>query len=153
MDHKKRCEELRRIRVRLADIMGIGDKVKRTPCDFTGECTGTCPACRAEEEMFRKLLVKRAGVTAAAAGVGLTMTACGGISNIKDIGTISGDVQVVEPYDEPLMGEFEEKEPEVKDDDSILRTTGVVPYVNSDKVNDMLDSLTDLPVQIAQYFN
>lgn len=47
--HKERCEELRKIRVKIADTLGIPDVVRSEPCNYSGECKGTCPACYMEE--------------------------------------------------------------------------------------------------------
>ena len=91
MNHKQKCEELRSIRIALADKLGIGDKVKRTPCDFKGKCRGTCPACEYEEKLLNKELLAR---TAAIAGTALLLTGCG---PAKDFGALSGDVQSVDP--------------------------------------------------------
>ena len=50
--NKQRCEELRLIRKDLADKLGVGYKIRSTPCEFKGKCKGTCPACEAEEKIL-----------------------------------------------------------------------------------------------------
>lgn len=47
--HKQKCEELRKIRIKMADKLGIPEKIRREPCNFEGDCSGTCPACYMEE--------------------------------------------------------------------------------------------------------
>lgn len=48
--HKQKCEELRKIRVKMAETLGIPEAVRKEPCNFDGECRGTCPACYMEEK-------------------------------------------------------------------------------------------------------
>ena len=50
--HKEKCEELRRIRVRIAENLGIPEKVRQEPCNYEGTCSGTCPACYKEEQIL-----------------------------------------------------------------------------------------------------
>lgn len=85
--HKQKCEELRRIRMHLADKLGLQDKIKRTPCEFKGECKGTCPACEAEEKLLNKALLAR---TAVIAGAALALTGCG------ETQVLSGEVQMID---------------------------------------------------------
>ena len=56
--NKQRCEELRLIRKDLAEKLGVGYKVRSTPCMFKGKCKGTCPACEAEERVLLDELYK-----------------------------------------------------------------------------------------------
>ena len=85
--HKQKCEELRRIRIHLAEKLGVSDKIKQTPCEFKGECKGTCPACEAEEKFLNKALLVK---TAAIAGTALALTGCG------EPQVLSGEVQRVD---------------------------------------------------------
>lgn len=50
--HKQKCENLRQIRVKMAETLGIPDAVRKEPCNFKGECSGTCPACYMEERVL-----------------------------------------------------------------------------------------------------
>lgn len=52
MDNKEKCEELRKIRVRMAENLGIPEKIRQEPCNYKGECSGTCPACYKEEQIL-----------------------------------------------------------------------------------------------------
>ena len=56
--NKQRCDELRLIRKDLADKLGVGYKIRSTPCKFKGKCKGTCPACEAEEKILLDALYK-----------------------------------------------------------------------------------------------
>lgn len=56
--NKRRCEQLRLIRKDLAEKLGIGYKIRSTPCEFKGKCKGTCPACEAEEKALLNALYK-----------------------------------------------------------------------------------------------
>lgn len=64
MSNKQKCEELRKIRVSLAKKLGIQDKIRQTPCDFKGECKGTCPACEKEEILLNKAMIGRTALIA-----------------------------------------------------------------------------------------
>lgn len=48
--HKQKCEELRKIRIKMAETLGIPEAVRKEPCNFDGVCSGTCPACYMEEQ-------------------------------------------------------------------------------------------------------
>lgn len=46
MNGKDKCEFLKSIRKRIAEMNGI--EYEPTPCDHEGECMGTCPRCDKE---------------------------------------------------------------------------------------------------------
>ena len=48
--NKRKCEELRKVRASMARTLGVPDVVRDEPCNFMGECQGTCPACYMEEK-------------------------------------------------------------------------------------------------------
>ena len=58
MTNKEKCEELRKLRVKIAEDLGKPELVRNEPCNFNGECSGTCPACYKEEEALMKELYK-----------------------------------------------------------------------------------------------
>lgn len=58
MDYKIKCEELRKIRVKVENDLGLTDIVRKTPCTFQGECIGTCPACEMEERVLMEEIYK-----------------------------------------------------------------------------------------------
>ncbi|MBO5388299.1 MAG: hypothetical protein J6A59_09195 [Lachnospiraceae bacterium] len=87
MSNKQKCEELRKIRVSLAKKLGIQGKIRQTPCDYKGECKGTCPACEKEERLLNKEMLGRIGLVA---GMSTCLIACG-------TGALAGDVVEAEP--------------------------------------------------------
>lgn len=70
--HKEKCSRLKKIRKELAD--GLGIDLNQRECTFEGECRGTCPKCRQEEEKLNRALLGRAA--AVAVSTGLLMTGC-----------------------------------------------------------------------------
>lgn len=81
MKGKNKCKILKQIRQRIADENDI-PYVTRA-CTYQGDCTGTCPKCEAElryleqELEKRRSLGKSVAVAAVAAGLSLSMAACG----------------------------------------------------------------------------
>ena len=84
MDKKKKCEELRKVRLSVAEKIGLDDNVRKEPCSFKGECKGTCPACEREEKLLSKALLTGTAVACSA----LMLAGCA-----KDTQTLSGDVE------------------------------------------------------------
>lgn len=68
--HKEKCKRLKAIRKKLAD--GLGIDLKQRECTFEGECRGTCPKCRQEEEALNRALLGKAAAVAVSAGILLT---------------------------------------------------------------------------------
>ncbi|MDE6639406.1 MAG: hypothetical protein K2K63_02630 [Acetatifactor sp.] len=68
--HKEKCKKLKAIRKKLAD--GLGIDLKQKECTFEGECRGTCPKCRQEEEALNRALLGKAAAVAVSAGIMLT---------------------------------------------------------------------------------
>lgn len=68
--HKEICKRLKAIRKKLADSLGID--LKQRECTFEGECRGTCPKCRQEEEALNRALLGKAAAVAVSAGIMLT---------------------------------------------------------------------------------
>lgn len=68
--HKEKCKRLKAIRKKLAD--GLGIDLKQKECTFEGECRGTCPKCRQEEEALNRALLGKAAAMAVSAGIMLT---------------------------------------------------------------------------------
>ena len=68
--HKEKCKRLKAIRKKLAD--GLGIDLKQKECTFEGECRGTCPKCRQEEEALNRALLGKAAAVAVSAGIMLT---------------------------------------------------------------------------------
>lgn len=55
--HKEKCRELKRIRGRIAEDLGI--ELRQRECTYEGYCSGTCPACRKEEMQLNAALIKK----------------------------------------------------------------------------------------------
>lgn len=80
MNGKKRCRILKQIRQKIADENDIPYVTRE--CTFKGECRGTCPKCEAELKYLEQQLEKKrrlgksVAVTAVAAGITASLTAC-----------------------------------------------------------------------------
>lgn len=72
--HKVKCDLLKKLRKDLSDTLGID--LHQTECAFEGECTGTCPKCRQEEDILNAALIKRASAIAIGATALLNLAAC-----------------------------------------------------------------------------
>lgn len=104
--HKEKCRELKQIRAKMAENLGI--ELHQRECTYEGYCSGTCPACRSEELRLNAALLKKqveeanlkgrvaaAGLTAVAA---LCLTGCNtpdrdvteGVATMLDSGSDGG---------------------------------------------------------------
>lgn len=70
MDHKEKCRRLKAIRKKIADVIGVD--LHQTECTYEGECSGTCPKCKKEEQILNKAIM---GGTVMATAV--LLSACG----------------------------------------------------------------------------
>ena len=72
---KNICNELKKVRRRIADENGIPLEIKE--CTYQGPCRGTCPRCEAEVRYLEAELHRRMtlGKAAAVAGVAVSLTA------------------------------------------------------------------------------
>ncbi len=95
--HKEKCRELKQIRARMAEDLGID--LHQTECTYEGYCSGTCPKCKSEELRLNAAILKRqmeeadmkrrvaaAGLTTVAA---LCLTGC----NVMDRYAMDGGIQ------------------------------------------------------------
>ena len=71
MTGKEKCDKLKEIRKDIANKIGID--LKQTKCTYKGECTGSCPKCKAEEEKLNKALLTKA---VAVASMSLVLSGC-----------------------------------------------------------------------------
>ena len=55
MDSRKKCDALKSVRKVLADKLGID--LHQKECTYEGECVGTCPKCKQEEEILNSALL------------------------------------------------------------------------------------------------
>lgn len=106
MTGKEKCNKLKEIRKDVANKIGI--ELNQTQCTYSGECTGTCPKCKAEEEKLNKALLTKA---VAVAGISLVLSGCSvqqdgmltGIAKSTDNKPISEEITVEKDY-ETLSG-------------------------------------------------
>lgn len=95
--HKEKCKELKQVRARMAEDLGID--LHQTECTYEGYCSGTCPKCKSEELRLNVAILKKqmeeadmkrrvaaAGLTTVAA---LCLTGC----NVIDRYTMDGGIQ------------------------------------------------------------
>lgn len=57
MTGKEKCKKLKEIRKEISNNLGID--LKQTECTYKGECSGTCPKCKQEEETLNAYLLKQ----------------------------------------------------------------------------------------------
>lgn len=62
---RAKCDRLKKIRKAVADKLNVD--LHQSECTFEGNCRGTCPKCKQEEEILNRELLKRA----AGAGIGV----------------------------------------------------------------------------------
>lgn len=114
--HKQKCDKLKQVRKEIADKIGVD--LHQKECTFSGECTGTCPKCKQEEDILNKALLRKVGIAALSAGVTFSLTACGTKPNPDDLimGIATPEIETVEPLqggaevphsNEPLSGDVE----------------------------------------------
>lgn len=77
--HRAKCDVLKKIRKGIADKLGID--LHQRECTFEGECKGTCPKCKQEEDILNREIAKRAGVLALGATASFMLTACAPVGN------------------------------------------------------------------------
>ncbi len=68
---KNICNELKKVRRRIAEENGIPLEVKE--CTYKGECLGTCPRCEAEVQYLERELVRRLSLGKVATVAGLAL--------------------------------------------------------------------------------
>lgn len=76
---KNICNVLKNVRQKIADVNHIA--YESTPCDYQGECRGTCPACESEVRYIEEQLYLRrmAGKVVTVAGIAIgavSLTSC-----------------------------------------------------------------------------
>lgn len=55
--HKEKCRELKQIRAKMAEDLGI--ELHQSECTYEGYCSGTCPKCRSEELQLNAAIMKK----------------------------------------------------------------------------------------------
>ncbi len=104
--HKEKCNRLKKIRKELAD--GLGIDLNQRECTFEGECRGTCPRCRQEEEKLNRALLGRAA--ALAVSTGLLMTGCQSGTPAEGATTLPEGSQAIRGESSGVKTESEEAE-------------------------------------------
>lgn len=98
--HKEKCKELKQIRAKIAEDLGI--KLHQSECTYEGYCSGTCPKCKSEELQLNAALMKKQmeeiNLKGRVAAAGLTTVAALCLSGCslpgRDI--LEGDTQPLE---------------------------------------------------------
>ena len=72
---KRICDTLKAVRQLIAKENGIVYKPRE--CNFTGDCSGTCPACEAEMKYLEQQLIqrKKSGLPLKLTGIAITLCA------------------------------------------------------------------------------
>ena len=74
MTGREKCNKLKRIRAALATKLGID--LHQVECTFEGECTGTCPKCKQEEDALNGAILHKGAALAGAMMLATSMSAC-----------------------------------------------------------------------------
>ena len=112
--HKKKCEHLREIRKNVAKAIGV--ELNQSECTFEGDCKGTCPKCRQEEQKLSKALLAGSAV---AAGMALMLSGC--TNKVEEPIELEGDVA----YED--VTEYQQESENSEED---LELTGAVEIVD-----------------------
>ncbi len=116
---KAKCERLKKIRKAVADRLHVD--LHQTECTFEGNCRGTCPKCRQEEEILNRELLKRAAGLGVGTLAGLSLVGCAPLGSGAPM-ELTGEA----PYEEM---EWEGAVPPEEEDDEeyLYHTTGEAP--------------------------
>lgn len=101
MTGRERCDRLKRIRKGLADRLGVD--LHQVECTYEGECRGTCPKCKQEEQILNRALVQKGTAVAGATVIAASLAACTppGQPVTSGGGTdLSGDVAYIDDTDD-----------------------------------------------------
>lgn len=74
MTGRERCDRLKAIRASLAARLGVD--LHQVECTFEGECRGTCPKCRQEEDALNAALLHKGAAVAGATLLATSLAAC-----------------------------------------------------------------------------
>lgn len=105
--HKEKCKELKAIRAKIAEDLGID--LQQKECTYEGYCSGTCPKCKSEEMRLNLAIMKRqmeeAGVKRRVAAAGLTTVAALSLTGCNiGVTTVEGAMEAP-PSMEQLEGD------------------------------------------------
>lgn len=144
MTGKEKCKRLKAIRKSVADRMGID--LHQTECTWEGECKGTCPKCRQEEEILNAAIMRKGATLAGAAVLATSLAACtpngillgqrngGGSGNGGDDGIeqLSGDVAPIDDEDDLDGGYGTDGRSGGRGDDGIEELSGETAPIDDD---------------------
>lgn len=71
---RAKCDRLKKIRKAVADRLNVD--LHQSECTFEGNCRGTCPKCKQEEEILNRELLKRAAGAGIGVLAGLSLAGC-----------------------------------------------------------------------------
>lgn len=71
---RAKCDRLKKIRKAVADKLNVD--LHQSECTFEGNCRGTCPKCKQEEEILNRELLKRAAGAGIGVLAGLSLAGC-----------------------------------------------------------------------------
>lgn len=113
MNHKEKCKTLKKVRKSIADVLGVD--LHQTECTYEGDCPGTCPKCKKEEEILNKaILTGSAAAVSSLVLVGCQLPIAQGVVHVIENNVDSGvggddltGVATESPidYQEPDMGD------------------------------------------------
>lgn len=142
MTGKEKCNKLKKIRATLASKLGID--LHQVECTFEGECTGTCPKCKQEENILNTAILHKGTAVAGAMMLATSITACNPFKNNNTNNTTDTDIEY-------LTGEVAlepDPEPSTNPDDIEFLTGDVDDssiYCNTDdtQTDENIDTKTD----------
>lgn len=143
MDGRARCNKLKSIRKGLADKLGVD--LHQTECTYEGECRGTCPKCKQEEQILNRAILQRGTAVAGATAIAASLAACTPLGKqIPAIGNggndLSGDVAYVDGGDDTDSRDGRNTPDDSGKDggDDIVELSGEVaePYPEDDDCDD-----------------
>ncbi len=151
---RAKCDYLKKVRGRLADILGVN--LHQTECTFQGECSGTCPKCRQEEKILNKALMKRGVLTAAIAASALTLTGCSPADLPFSGNALSGDVAGENQTLKARIGNVFHKISSLagfEEDTGYDELTGIVAPlsdVNEDEPDEVIELTGEVPYEYGE---
>ncbi len=118
MTGREKCNKLKKIRAAVAEKLGID--LHQVECTFEGECTGTCPKCKQEEDILNGAILHKGAALAGAMMLATSMSACvpfggnrTGLGGNELSGAIEVDTDSCPPTEgddvEVLSGEVDEQ--------------------------------------------
>lgn len=142
MDGKKRCAKLKAIRKAVADKIGVD--LHQVECTWEGECKGTCPKCKQEEDILNKAILTKGATIAGAAVVATSLAACTpGTGVLGSLGIGGDDVDIVSGgnggSDVDVAG-YMEQDPEPID----TELSGDVAIIDDEDDQDLAGAADDL---------